>query len=608
MVRPAPGAPVNQSAENRFRDEFQGRLHLLVAISFAAGALLAVAHIIIDRGRLRADPHTALLAGMLGLSLAVMLLLRWRRSVAVLRLFAVVLALATFVTVVVLDVTVRGIGAAAVVVTGTLLVTASLLPLGRVLHGILVAGGIGILFWGSGHAVDARPEVAAVVLSSGIAAFVLSWAAERQRLTRDRREDWLWRRQHEESLVAGCVSVVQHQLLLGLGQEGLMERAADASRLALNSDWSVIWMLSGSRYRCVVAAGFPPTDAPGPAGLELPEAMSREIGRYLERHEVGALETSLGVLKLPAAFQPHAQSGRGGGPVALVALRRDGALSGFLVVGREVAREPFGDIELRTMDGLGPVVSAALEYRHVLDQIRLASRAQDQFLATMSHELRTPLNVIAGYAEMLLDGGTAARSGLDPERRAILERMRTSTLAMGNLVDEAFEISRHNGSDRALVRAERVVLAEIVAEAMRAARARQPGSLAEVRAELSPTLPALISDPVKLHMVLVNLIDNGLKFTAAGEVLVGVGWQEGVLEIVVGDTGRGIDLGAQSAIFEAFVQDRPGAAGGLGLGLYLVQRHVASLGGEIRIESTPGTGSRFYLTLPALAAAARAGC
>ncbi len=592
---------MNQSPDGRFREEFQRRLRLLVGVGLPTVVLLVAAEISFGWGRRLADPRVAWLVGMFAFFLGVMFLLRWRRSMVVLRLLTV------FVTAVMLDVAAGGISAAAVVVTGSLLVIALVLPLGRVLHGALVAAGIGILLWGARYGVDARPELAAGVVISGITAVVLAGAIGRQRVTRERREDGLWRRQNEESLVAERVSVVQRQLLQSLGQDSLMARAAEASRLAVvNSDWSVIWMLSGSRFRCVVAAGFPGADSPGPVGLELPEATSQEVSRYLARHEVGALEASLNSLELPAAFLPYAEDGRGGGPVVLVALRRDGALSGFLVVGRLVGGAPFGDADLRTMSGLGPVVSAALEYRHVLDQLRLASRAQDQFLATMSHELRTPLTVIGGYAEMLLDEGPAAGSGLDPERRAILERLRASALAMGPLVDEVFEFSRDNGSAAAFVRAENVVLAEIVAEAICAARARQPGSPAEVRAEVSPALPALISDPVKLRMVLVNLIDNGLKFTAAGEVVVSARWHEGVLELEVRDTGRGIDLKAQSAIFEAFVQERPGAAGGLGLGLYIVERLVRALGGEVRIESAPGAGTRFRLTLPALAAATQA--
>lgn len=125
----------------------------------------------------------------------------------------------------------------------------------------------------------------------------------------------------------------------------------------------------------------------------------------------------------------------------------------------------------------------------------------------------------------------------------------------------------------------------------------------DLRCEIAGPLPTLETDPLKLKVIVKNLVRNAIKFTDAGAVDVSAYMTENGVEICVADTGIGIAPDSQETIFEAFQQLRGGqdGRGGVGLGLHIVRRLAEMLNGTARVESEVGRGSRFFLNLPVAA-------
>jgi signal transduction histidine kinase len=284
----------------------------------------------------------------------------------------------------------------------------------------------------------------------------------------------------------------------------------------------------------------------------------------------------------------------GFGPILLLALRAGGVLTGVMVACRYAHRESFDPVAVRVATGFGPLLGASLENQRLLQRLEAAHQAQTEFLASMSHELRTPLNVITGYLDMLLDG---LAGPLAPAQREICERIRRSAGQQLSLVGEAFEISRRDADGRIPVRREEIALAALVAELEREAALRPVAPEVAVSWTVHDVDLPVVSDPVKLRMIVRNLVDNAIKFTERGHVRVEVSLDDDVLLWRVEDTGVGIPEAECDAIFEAFRQVG-GRSTGLGLGLHIVRRLTDALGGTVEVASTVGVGSTFTVRLP----------
>ncbi|MEB3883047.1 PAS domain S-box protein [Lyngbya sp. CCY1209] len=221
-----------------------------------------------------------------------------------------------------------------------------------------------------------------------------------------------------------------------------------------------------------------------------------------------------------------------------------------------------------------------------------ANRAKSQFLANMSHELRTPLNAILGFAQLLQQD-----AHLDPRQQESLQIVRQSGEYLLSLIDEILDLAK--------IEAGRVTLTETVfnlrslvghLNAMLQLRAGAKGLTLEI--DVGEGVPEYVeTDEAKLRQVLLNLLDNGIKFTAIGRVTLRVRSLPsiGQLHFEVEDTGPGIGAEEQELLFEPFVQTETGrnSQQGTGLGLAIARQYVQLMGGTLAVASHPGRGCRF---------------
>lgn len=227
-----------------------------------------------------------------------------------------------------------------------------------------------------------------------------------------------------------------------------------------------------------------------------------------------------------------------------------------------------------------------------------ASQAKSTFLAVMSHELRTPINAIMGYTD-LLDAQVAGP--MNEKQQAHLERVRSSSLHLVGLIDQVLSLARIEAgySDIHNEPADLAQLARDAAAMIEPLAARQG---LELRTYYGDGPVIVVTDVGKVTQILLNLLNNAVKFTEDGTIGLSLERKDGKAVFSVSDTGIGIPHDRLGAIFEPFVQvdqQMSRRAGGAGLGLSVSRQLARLLGGELTVVSEPGRGSTFTLTVPA---------
>ncbi|EJW12907.1 Two-component hybrid sensor and regulator [Rhodovulum sp. PH10] len=269
---------------------------------------------------------------------------------------------------------------------------------------------------------------------------------------------------------------------------------------------------------------------------------------------------------------------------------------------REILVRSFGATETQAVGrDVTDRVTAERALAETRERADAASRAKSRFLAMVSHEIRTPLNGILGMTDLLLD------TPLSPEQGAYAKAVKTSGRALLTLIEDMLDFAKIEAGKLELV-ARPFRLAAVVEEVVELLAPRAHDKGIEIAAFVDPRLAdPVIGDDARLRQVLLNLGGNAVKFTAEGSVVILAepGARVGEIALEVRDTGIGIAAEAQARIFEEFEQADGGAArkhGGSGLGLAISRRIVEGMDGAIAVDSAPGDGARFRVTVPLPAA------
>ncbi|GAA0436882.1 sensor histidine kinase [Actinoplanes capillaceus] len=242
------------------------------------------------------------------------------------------------------------------------------------------------------------------------------------------------------------------------------------------------------------------------------------------------------------------------------------------------------------------VVALYAELDEKSAQLRAASEAKSRFLANVSHELRAPVTAIIGLGRLLTDSGSDELTG---EQHRQVELIRNSASDLLTLVNDLLDLAKAEAG-RIEPHWSEVDLKAMFGQLRGTLRPLATRPEVDFVVE-EPAVPALRSDEVLLAQVLRNLLTNALKFTESGSVRLSVAPAGSDIEFVVADTGTGIPPELHERIFEEFYQvpgSKPVSGKGTGLGLPYARRLASILGGGLRVDSTPGTGSVFTLRLP----------
>jgi len=226
-----------------------------------------------------------------------------------------------------------------------------------------------------------------------------------------------------------------------------------------------------------------------------------------------------------------------------------------------------------------------------------ASKLKSQFLANVNHELRTPVSAVIGYAHLVLRGTEGQISQLQREN---LEDLLRNAERLLSQIDSLLEFSKIEAG-KVEAHVELVKVNEVIQAAISTIEPTLNGGGVRIIREIAPGMSALNTDREKLRQIILNLLDNSVKFTDRGEIKIAASQQNGSLKLVVSDTGIGIPKGELDKIFEEFHRGDLSSNKnyrGTGLGLAIVKQFANLLGGEVGVESEVGKGSVFTVTLP----------
>lgn len=389
-------------------------------------------------------------------------------------------------------------------------------------------------------------------------------------------EHWAEIERQEAREVSAALTSVGQSLLSALTAPDLLEEICAATADAIRCD------------HCEVVS----IESPRPGLLVTPPLSGLLAG---EATELGAEE----IRSLAGDGTPLAVLD---GHRTLAALLRGGDGTLALLITARSEPVPFSSRDRRVLLGIAQLAALALRTRAVFRELREANTVNSYFAATMSHEIRNLLSSVVGYAQLVLED-RAPEDPLSREGVFFLERIRDRGQEALDVIAAALEASRSGDLFGSAPGHDEVDTAQLFAELVEELEHLRQEAAPRLLWNVEPGLERLRSDRVKLRMILKNLTSNALKFTREGEIRLSVRRDDKSDRVLleVADSGIGIPAQQLPNVFKPFSQAHGRVSrdvGGTGLGLFIVQRLVAILGGSIQVDSEAERGTTFTIALP----------
>lgn len=241
------------------------------------------------------------------------------------------------------------------------------------------------------------------------------------------------------------------------------------------------------------------------------------------------------------------------------------------------------------------------ELAHQADAAREKAEQSDHiksaFLASMSHELRTPLNSVINFTRFVADGDTGE---INEQQKELLTEVIDSAHHLLNLINDVLDISKIEAGGLNLFIEDNVDVTQIVRNVASVGRSLIVDKPVTLETVIEPDILPIRADRQRVLQVLLNIMSNACKFTDAGSITTRVACQNNEIVISVTDTGPGIAVAEQEAVFQAFKQTQVGLrrGNGTGLGMPIARSLTEAHGGRLWLESEPGKGSTFFVSLP----------
>ena len=279
----------------------------------------------------------------------------------------------------------------------------------------------------------------------------------------------------------------------------------------------------------------------------------------------------------------------------------DGNISALCGISTDITARKQSEAELEQhRNHLETLVSErTVQLAEAKDEAEAASRAKSTFLANMSHEIRTPMNAILGLAHLLLKDAS--------EQKTIdhLDKLTDSAKHLLDIINNVLDFSKIEAGKLSLNNAD-FSLAQVVAYSLSMLSERAMAKGLQVDSEIDPALPPMLTgDALRLEQCLLNYLGNAIKFSERGKILVRASLLEddgafALIRIAVSDQGVGLTAEQCANLFNPFIQADASMTrrfGGTGLGLAICRQLVNMMGGEVGVDSVPGVGSTFWLTV-----------
>lgn len=405
----------------------------------------------------------------------------------------------------------------------------------------------------------------------------------------------LFRKSEQHAVELGILYEVGKEITATLALDAMLQTIVNNAVRLVGADKSLLVLLDVQKEKLVEIVGHGYDQA------------------QLEAHTFGELQSGLSgwVLreKVPTLTGDLQNDKRQQG-TALTSARRSGSRSAAvapLLIGDQVlgtltvvngpSKQTFTPADLNLVTMLAGHAAAAIQKAQLYKAAQEADRLKSAFLASMSHELRTPLNSIIGFTGILLQGLVGP---LNDEQKKQLGMVMNSARHLLALINDVLDISKIEAGELVLA-SEPFDVHQTIQQAVQTVTPIADKKGLQLIVEVSPEVGYIIGDRRRMEQILINLINNAIKFTDKGNVRIRSEIVNNRLVSQVVDTGIGIQPGDVGKLFKPFRQLDTGLARrreGTGLGLAICDRLVNMMGGEIWVESQWGEGSTFTFTLP----------